>query len=134
MELRNVTSAGSEIRVFGNGNLTIDSTCTNATVYHSAGIQVDDQSSSGVTVVLVESDPNWMTADRPSPGQGDLPASAPFPVKVDHLYKGRRNIKRQDANTGVLEVLNDDDATVDHKSAVTDAAGITTVGRFVSGP
>ena len=66
------------------------------------------------------------------PAQGAPPATASLADKLAYLYKFSRNKVEQTAVQ--MSVYNDAGAVVDHKSTVSDAAGLYTRGEFVSGP
>ena len=66
------------------------------------------------------------------PGQGAPAATTTLAAKINYLFKAWRNKKTQDATDWKL--FADDAATVDQKSAVTDAAGTLTRGEIATGP
>lgn len=69
---------------------------------------------------------------RAEPGQGAPGATASFLTKIDYLYKAWRNKKTQTSTT--FSLFNDDAATVDHKSTVSDDGSTTTIGEVATGP
>lgn len=67
------------------------------------------------------------------PGQEAPPATTTVVKKLGYLYKWRRN-KQDQAAAGAQKFYNDAGTTVDQKTTVTDAAGVTTRDTLVSGP
>ncbi len=89
---------------------------------------LNDLSASDVNAEVVD----VLTVDTQSlPGQEAPPLSPTFVQMAAWLYKGMRNAKTQDASTWKL--MADDGSTVDAKSTVSDAAGVTTFGRLKPG-
>ena len=72
------------------------------------------------------------TDTYPEPGQGAPPATASLVGKVGTLHKNLRNKKTTTATQESL--FNDDAATVDSKSALSDAGGTFTKGEMETGP
>lgn len=66
------------------------------------------------------------------PGQGTPAATASLSAKIGYLYKAFRNKKTQTATTWSL--YNDDAATVDQKSTISDDTVTATKGEIATGP
>jgi len=66
------------------------------------------------------------------PGQEAPGATVSLVKKIGYLYKAWRNKKDNDGTTRNL--YNDDAATVDQKSSVSEAAGTVTTGEWRTGP
>ena len=68
------------------------------------------------------------------PGQELPPLSIPMWRKVAYLYKVFRNRLVTDTGSGEVRFYADDDVTLDHKTAVSDNAGLKIRGKWQSGP
>jgi len=71
-------------------------------------------------------------ASEAEPAQGTPPATATLAQKIGYLYKAWRNKSTQTATT--YSLFNDDAATVDHKSTVSDDNVTATKTEVVTGP
>lgn len=73
-----------------------------------------------------------LNTTRTEPTQGKPGATLTLPAKIDYLYKAWRNKKTQTATA--FNIFNDDAATVDHKTSISDDGTTTTVGELETGP
>lgn len=68
---------------------------------------------------------------RAEPAQGTPPVNPDSMTKLDYLYKAWRNKSIQTAT--LLSLYADNGTTVDQKSIISDAAGVTTRGEMATG-
>ena len=108
--------------------VTTTTTATNLTNAATAGDLTATMKASVNTEVV-----DGLSVDTyAEPAQGAPGATVSLAVKIGFLYKAWRNKKTQTATT--LSVFNDDAATVDHKSTVSDDGVTATKGEFATGP
>lgn len=67
------------------------------------------------------------------PGQGAPPAATDMLTQSSYLYKFMRNKTVVSSTAGTVTVYADNGSTADHKASITDAAGVFTRLKFITG-
>lgn len=76
----------------------------------------------------------WFTDTTSELAQGAPPNDAALAVQLRWLYQYFRNLRRQNRNTELIEMLNDAQDTVIAKAPVSDDGTTASKGEYVSGP
>ena len=126
----NVGTPGSTVGLTATtvATVTTTTTATNLTNAATSG----DLTATMKTSVNTEVVDGLNVDTYAEPAQGTPAATATLAAKLNYLYKAWRNKKTQTSTT--FNLFNDDAATVDHKSTVSDDGTTATVGEIATGP